>query len=92
MEHRCFERKKVLLDAVIRNRRGLVQEGKARDISSEGMYIEVVSQGIRKGSMLDIELPDECCLRGLVVHSDEDGVGVLFVLPVNGEMVRPTPS
>jgi len=90
MEHRCNERKKVLLDVVIRNRRGLIRQGKARNLSSEGMYIEVVSQGIRKGGMFDIELSNDCCLRGWVAHTGDNGIGILFVLPTHGEeMVRP---
>ncbi len=89
MEHRCSERKEVLLDVVVRNRQGLTLQGQAQNLSSEGMYIEVVSPDIRKGGMLDIELPDECCLRGWVAHTGDNGIGVLFVLLSSAEMVRP---
>jgi len=86
MEHRYYERKEVLADLVIRNQRGLIQQGKARNFSREGMYIEVVSSDIRKGGMLDIELSNECCLRGWVIYTDVNGIGVLFVPPTNGEV------
>ncbi len=90
MEHRCSERKEVLLDAVIRNRRGLTLQGKVRNLSNEGMYIEVVTPDIRKGGMLDIELSNECCLRGWVTHTSDNGIGVLFVLVTSAEAAMPT--
>ena len=86
MEHRCSVRKKVLLDVVVRNRRGLVQQGKARDFSREGMYVQIASQDIRKGGMLDIELSNECCFRGWVAHTDDNGFGVLFISPTSDEI------
>jgi len=86
MEHRCSTRKKILLNVIIRNQRGLMQRGKARNLSNEGMYIEVTSAEIKKGIMLDIELSDTCCLRGWVAHDSDNGIGVLFSAPAFTEV------
>ena len=85
MEHRCIERKKVLLDVAISNRSGQVRHGSAIDISGEGKLIRTISPDIRKGEIVDITLPSGCCLRGWVVHAGGKGAGILFVSS-GGEM------
>lgn len=81
MEHRCVGRSKVSLDVVIRDKRGLIWQGRVRDVNREGMLIQTDSQGIQKGEMLDIELSSGCCMRGWVVHTGDNGIGVLLVSP-----------
>ena len=81
MEHRCTRRCKASQDVLIQTRAGIILKGFLRNVSREGMYIQIDTQSIRKLEMIDVELSSGCCIRGWVLHIDDEGVGVLFIPP-----------
>ncbi|HEB93958.1 MAG TPA: PilZ domain-containing protein [Gammaproteobacteria bacterium] len=79
LEHRWEKRRQVSLDVVVRNRNGLTVHGRIRDISSEGMFIQLSAQAISTSSVVEIEFSPHGCLHSWVVHSGDKGIGVMFL-------------
>ena len=82
MEHRCTGRSKASRKVLIHAQKGQELKGFLRDVSREGMFIQIDVKGMRKGDMIDIEVTSGCCICGWVVHIGDEGVGVIFVPPL----------
>lgn len=80
LEHRCGKRKPLSLDVVIRGRDGLPLQGRMSDISRDGMFIRLGSHTVSPSTMVEIEVSHCGCLRGWVVHTGDEGVGIMFCL------------
>ena len=91
MEHRYTGRMTASRQVVISDRRGNNLPGRLRNVSREGMYIGTDSQRIQKGETLDIELTNNCCIRGWVVHVSDGGIGVLIISPAADTTTRSSP-
>ena len=91
MEHRCTRRIKASRDVIIQTRTGQILNGFLRNISREGMYIQIETRHIRKLEMIDVELSSGCCIRGWILHIDDEGVGVLFIPPQADATDRSSP-
>jgi len=78
MEHRFKRRCPLSLDVVVRGRDGLTLHGRTRDISLDGMFIQLAPQAVRTSTVVEIELSRCGCLHGWVVHVGDEGIGVMF--------------
>lgn len=78
MEHRWKERCPVSLDVVVRSRDGLTLQGRTRDISLDGMFIRLDCQSVSMNAVVEIEIPHRGRLRGWVLHTGDEGIGVMF--------------
>ncbi len=83
MEHRWGTRKPMLLDVYIRDELGVTSHGKVNNISQGGMYIQINLHGIKKGTLIDLETANGCCIRGWVVHVQTNSIGIMFVSSSN---------
>ncbi len=79
MDHRLGKRSLVSLDVIIRDRNGLTQSGRVQNINGDGMYIQTALHDLKKGMVIDIELASGCSLRAWVAHTEDKGLGVMFV-------------
>ena len=89
MEHRCAKRKKSSRDVSIHTQVGLNLKGFLRNFSREGMYIQTEVERLRYHEKIDVELSNDCCIRGRIVRIGNDGVGVLFIPPTRAELDSP---
>ncbi len=78
MEHRYQKRTPLSLDVTVLVGDGFKVCGRSRDISIEGMFVELVGQSIPTNTVVDIECAYLGCLPGLVVHTEGRGIGVMF--------------
>lgn len=79
MEHRWKKRCRLSLDATVRGHDNLTLHGRSRDISPDGMFIQLTQRAVSTNTIVEIELPHGgCCLHGWVVHAGDEGIGVLF--------------
>ncbi len=85
LEHRGKKRCRIALDVVVRNRSGLALNGTTRDISTEGMFINLTSKAIAARTMVELELSPCGWLHGWVVHAGKEGIGGMFLSNDNGE-------
>lgn len=85
LEHRWKKRCQVALDVVVRGRNGLSLHGRSRDISTEGMFIQLAPRVVLAHTVVDIELPPCGWLHSWVVHAGDEGIGVMFLSTANGE-------
>jgi len=85
LEHRSKKRRQVALDVVVRDRNGSTLYGRARDISAEGMFIQLAAQGISARTVVEIELSPCGWLHSWVVHAGDEGIGVMFLSNDNSE-------
>jgi len=85
MEHRWKKRRQLSLDVVVRTRNALILHGKSRDISHDGMSIQLAVQAVPINAMVEIEFPGCGCLHAWVMHVGDDGIGVMFRLMGNAE-------
>jgi len=79
LEHRWEKRRQVSLDVVVRGRNGLTLHGRARDISTEGMFIQLAPQAVPTSTVVEIELSRCGSLHSWVVHTGDEGIGVMFL-------------
>lgn len=79
LEHRWGKRRQVSLDVVVRGRNGLNLHGRARDVSTEGMFIQLAAQAISTSTVVEIELSPHDSLHSWVVHAGNEGIGVMFL-------------
>ena len=84
-DHRWKKRRQVSLDVVVRGRNGPPLHGKVRDISTEGMFIQLAPQAIPARIVVEIEITPCGWLHGWVVHAGGDGIGVMFLSTESGE-------
>ena len=86
MEHRWAERKDVELDVVL-NYRGLgLVQGRTRNISMGGMFVETGCIRLPVDALLETsflltrenDFRRSCETQAMVVHSDELGAGLMF--------------
>jgi len=91
MEHRCAKRKKSSRDVSIHTQTGLILKGILQNVSREGMYIQTALKRLRYHEKIDVELSNDCCIRGLVVRIGNDGVGVLFIPPTQADSDSSSP-
>lgn len=85
MEHRCADRFEMAFDAWIQRRDGLVLLGKTRNISFDGMFIELCECPLIRNTIVKVtydpggqpSMPQ----RAIVVHTGPEGAGLMFELP-----------
>jgi hypothetical protein len=85
MEHRHTKREQVSFAVVLNHDTMGEIQGVARDLSSEGMYIEEAEQPLRLNMMVTIQfnVGDTTVVKdAIVVHSSKNGAGVLFNQPM----------
>ncbi len=78
MEHRYQKRIPLCLDVMVLAGDCLKLRARSRDISTEGMFIELVGERVPINTVVDIEHSYLGCLPGLVVHTEGRGIGVMF--------------
>ena len=78
MEHRYQKRTPLCLDVMVLVGDSLKLRARSRDISTEGMFIELLGQCVPINTAVDIESSYLGCLPGLVVHAEGRGIGVMF--------------
>ncbi len=88
MEHRLHPRRPARVDATLYHRDEAVAVCRSRDISRDGLFLEVDPRapGLGVGSFVTAELrwrdvdgPQRVLVSGLVVHRAPDGLGMLLV-------------
>ena len=72
IEHRWSSRKAINLDVNLYYPPIGIINGKTRNISLEGMFVDI--QGIHIPTQARLEI----CLPAYVVHSDESGIGLML--------------
>ncbi len=77
LEHRWGKRRPLSLNVVVRGRDGLPLHGRMSDISQYGMFIRFASHAVSPSTMVEIDISHCGCLRGWVVHTVEEGIGVM---------------
>lgn len=85
MEHRWGSRKAIVMPVTI-YRDGLpAARGRTRNIGCEGLFIEADGVSFPEHSVVELELPRAVIrfrtkrrIPGLVIHHNEQGVGVMF--------------
>ncbi len=78
MEHRLKKRCCLSMDVLVRGGNNLALPGKIRDLSTDGMFVQLASKIVPTNTLLDIEFPRGLCLNGWVVHAGDEGIGVTF--------------
>lgn len=90
MEHRWRTRRPIRIDAVVYRRGQPVARCRSRDVSEQGLFLELDGDdlGLAPGSGVKLELsmpgragPTRTHLSGIIVHRGHDGVGVLLTRP-----------
>lgn len=83
MERRWRERDAVAWKACVWYRDVRIEECTIRDITADGMYIELERDALPQGAQVRVEYcaasstPAVVCAKGLVVHRGQSGVGLL---------------
>ena len=78
MEHRLKSRRSLSMDVLVRGGNDLTLNGRVRDLSTDGMFIQLTQKVVSTNAMLDIELSHGIRLHGWVVHAGDEGIGVVF--------------
>ncbi len=78
MEHRLKKRCQLSLDVTVRGHNGLSLAGRTRDISPDGMFVELAWRAVSANNVVEIEIPSYGNLHGWVVHVGDKGIGVMF--------------
>jgi len=81
VERRYCARHPVDIRVHIRYRNRRFYSGRARNLSTDGMYLEVRSLTLPTGTLVELELDAGARDRyvpALVVHRDHGGIGVMF--------------
>ena len=81
VEQRYSNRQPVDFEVEIRYRRRRFPSAHARNISSQGMYVETNYITIPRGTLVDLEIRRwgrEWSIPSIVVHGDSRGMGLMF--------------
>ncbi len=78
MEHRLKKRYSLFLNVIVRGHGGLMLHGTTRDLSLDGMFIQLGKQIILANKVVEVEFLHSGCLSGWVVHAGDQGIGVMF--------------
>ncbi len=79
LEHRYKKRLQLSLDVVVRWRNGLKLNGKSRDFSTDGVFVQLATpEAVPASTVVKVELLGYGCLRGWVMHTGDEGIGVMF--------------
>lgn len=78
MEHRLKKRSQVSLGVTVHGRDGMTQQGTARDLSTDGMFIQLNQQAMSENVVVKIEISHDGHLYGWVAHTGDEGIGVMF--------------
>ena len=82
MEHRYARRIMENLDVLLRCRGDKVLQGTSRNISTNGIFVELFGNCLRQNDMVEVEYErngfPRFKQRSLVVHVRQDGVGLIF--------------
>ncbi len=78
MEHRLKKRCQVSLDVTVHGRDGTTQQGTARDISTDGMFIQLDQQAMSENAVVKVKISHGGYLNGWVAHTGDEGIGVMF--------------
>lgn len=85
MEHRYDHRKLLTLDIVLNDREAGEIRGKTRNISLNGMMVDIGETPIRLNAIVDISFPlkcgefsHNCMVKAFVVHQQSGCIGLMF--------------
>ena len=81
MEHRCYKRQPIQLEAQIKCQNRTVIQGQIQNIGLGGMYIQMAPGTLQEREVLEIELilnSAECHMKAWVVHRDHAGAGIML--------------
>lgn len=81
MEHRWCKRRKLIIEVGLSSSCGTACAARTRDISMDGMFVELQSTDPELPRLLDVQLPAALGIPGLealVVRTCEQGVGLMF--------------
>lgn len=78
MEHRWKKRYPLSQDVIVRCGNSLTLHGRIRDISLDGMFIQLVPDVVSTSMLVEVEISRCGSLHGLVIHVENEGIGVMF--------------
>ncbi|VAX05215.1 hypothetical protein MNBD_GAMMA26-2115 [hydrothermal vent metagenome] len=85
MEHRCGERRPVVLGVVLKCRDKPALFGEARNVSRDGMFVCVNDGYLKEHDIIEVEFtleeksaPRHYCMKAWVAHSSDAGAGLMF--------------
>ncbi|MEE9342965.1 MAG: hypothetical protein V3V12_04985 [Gammaproteobacteria bacterium] len=85
MEHRLYQRKLIELDAFIYQHTKLIARGAIRNLSQDGVFVQIVEQCCPVRGCVEIKFfiyfqnrAEEQVLPALVAHHSDKGVGLIF--------------
>jgi hypothetical protein len=81
IEHRYRARRSSDIEVQIQYRNRRFRSAKGRNLSDQGMYLEVSNLTLPTGTMVVLELRDmdqDWRIPAIVVHQDSTGIGVMF--------------
>ena len=85
MEHRWHHRKQIMMEAQVNSGDLPMLNGKTKNMSMGGMFIQVETSDLRKGEILDVVLTlnedgndKRYDFRTCIVFKNEEGVGLMF--------------
>ncbi|VAW87495.1 hypothetical protein MNBD_GAMMA18-1562 [hydrothermal vent metagenome] len=78
MEHRLKKRCQVSLGVTVHGRDGITLQGMARDISTDGIFIQLDQSTVSENAVVKIEFSHSGYLQGWVAHTGDEGIGVMF--------------
>jgi len=91
MEHRWGTRLPVTLDVSLIGRDRSVMHGQLRNIGPEGMFVHLEAAVLAENVAVEVELPlgeTNRRVKAWVVHSSEDGAGLLLFAPDDNDYRR----
>ncbi|MTW21666.1 PilZ domain-containing protein [Allochromatium palmeri] len=81
IEHRYGQRRPRDIDVQIQYRNRRFRSAKGRNLSDQGMYLEVSNLTLPTGTLVVLEVRDmgrEWRIPAIVIHQDSTGIGVMF--------------
>jgi len=82
MEHRYAKRNVENLDVLLHCRRDIVLQGQSRNISTDGIFVELFNSQLKQNNFVEVEYEragfPRFKQRSMVVHVRADGVGLIF--------------
>jgi hypothetical protein len=88
MEHRWCKRWRLVLDVQLEGQGAVACHASTRNISLDGMFIEAAPDSLTVARLVHVQLPAVVgvpCLKAIVIHSCERGVGLMFCALGNEE-------
>ncbi len=79
MEHRLKNRCKASLSVVVCDHTGSTFEGTTRDISLDGVFIQMAQWDVPESRVVKIGFLPHGYLNGWVAHAGDEGIGVMFL-------------